>query len=536
MATKTPTRPRRSPLNGALAQRAASIVFRVLVVVVFVGAVSVLAIRQYPRLFFAVAEYLPRKPAVAIANDPSNDEMFFKYGGIGNEANEGLPYKIWAVLPKVCPQLLNAPVPGDKPVLGYRQFGFLFEDGKDVPIGMSRVSLGVGGLGVEQVAINCSVCHVQTYRAPGASQSKLFIGGVANQLNSLAYVRFVSNCAATPGFTDKTLEAMREHFAMKWAERQLYRTVLIPMTLAGINERVRLRYAWTWRRPAWGPGRVDPFNPPKFTYLRQPIDNTIGNSDMMPPWNAKAKEAIPRRPDRPRVLWHWDGLSSDLREVILNSALGDGMTAQGYAAETIERLLRYLRALKSPKASELAGLQVDEALRKRGEDIFNARCANCHGWSGMRFMTIIPRSEVATDPNRMWMWTKNAQVAYNAYDSKGRWDFKHFEHFEGYLAQPLEGIWLTGPYLHNGSVPSLADLLKPAGERSSAFVRGSDELDFERGGYRSPPCGPGTYRGGGFCYDTAQPGNSNVGHDGPEYGTDMSPAERRAVVHYLLTL
>ena len=540
MATDTPS-PRRAMRSSAFAGGFAGFALRLFLLLLIVGAISVMAARRYPLTFLGFAEYMPRTPVAKIPDGPQHDEEFFKYGSIGNEANEGIPYKVWAVMPRVCPQLLTGKVAKDKPARAYGEFGFLFEDGKDSPIGMSRVRLGVGNAGLEQIAINCAVCHVQTFRGAGQAQPTQFVGGVANQLRSQAYFQFISDCTATENFANKTLKAMRDVFGMSWPERQLYNWVIIPMTLAGVDERIRKRFAWTWRRTAWGPGRVDPFNPPKFTYLKQPIDDTVGNSDMMPIWNAAQKETIQIGSQaRPELYWHWDGLSTDLREVVLNSALGDGMTAEGYRAADIDRILRYLRALRSPKAVETAGLVVDEQLRQQGERIFEARCAECHGWQGRRFMTIVPAAEIGTDVNRLDMWTDSANNAYNDYDSKGRWDFSHFRKNQGYLAQPLEGIWLTGPYLHNGSVPTLDDLLRPARERPEAFLRGSDKLDLVKGGYDSPVCRPGaydeTYRISAFCYDTQLRANSNKGHDGPDYGTDLSAGQRRALVHYLLTL
>ncbi|MGI9411506.1 MAG: hypothetical protein ACR2OV_15615 [Hyphomicrobiaceae bacterium] len=549
MAPKSPDETgRRHWQNGDYFWRVFSVALPILVIVAVVAAASVLLIRRQPSIFFTVAEYMPRKMSDPIPDSPDQDEEFFKYGGIGNEANEGLPYRIWAVLPKVCPQLLKTKPPADKPWLAYRQFGFLFEDGHQAPIGMSRVNLGLGGLGVEQIAINCSVCHVQTYRPPGgdASSRQVFVGGVANQLDSQAYVRFISDCTATMDVEAKLLVAMKEQFKQNWLERRLYSTVLIPMTLAGVEDRIRRRFAWTWANPIWGPGRVDPFNPPKFTYLKQPIDGTIGNSDMMPPWNGKRKEEFRKTSGREHILWHWDGLSADLTEVIVNSALGDGMTRQGYEKRTIERLRRYLDGtnaqgqnlpgLVSPSAAQAAGLQIDETLKNQGKATFEQRCAECHGWDGKRFLTIIESNDIATDDNRLKMWTAQATSAYNNYDEGRPWKLDLFKKFDGYLAQPLEGIWLTGPYLHNGSVPTLTDLLKPQAERPKTFVRGSDELDFENGGYRSPTCDPSSYNGAHFCYDTQFEGNRNTGHSGSKYGTDMSPEERRALVHYLLTL
>jgi hypothetical protein len=137
------------------------------------------------------------------------------------------------------------------------------------------------------------------------------------------------------------------------------------------------------------------------------------------------------------------------------------------------------------------------------------------------------------------MWTPAAAAAYNAYDRDGKnpafpWVFSQFQKNDGYLAQPLDGIWLTGPYLHNGSVPTLDDLLKPPAERPRAFLRGLDEIDTVRGGYRAPTCNPVAVASpDGWCFDTARAGNSNEGH---AYGSDLSADERKALVAYLLSL
>ena len=56
-----------------------------------------------------------------------------------------------------------------------------------------------------------------------------------------------------------------------------------------------------YRNPEWGPGRIDPFNPVKFGMLKLPVDQTIGNSDMVPIWNMQARQGMSL---------HWDGLSA----------------------------------------------------------------------------------------------------------------------------------------------------------------------------------------------------------------------------------
>lgn len=96
---------------------------------------------------------------------------------------------------------------------------------------------------------------------------------------------------------------------------------------------------------------------------------------------------------------------------------------------------------------------------------------------------------------------------------------------ESMKAGPLLGIWATGPFLHNGSVPTVYDLLSPPAERPAVFWVGGTEIDTERLGFVSAEA-PGLFR-----FDTRRPGNSNQGHAFPR--TPLAPAQRLAVIEFL---
>lgn len=93
-----------------------------------------------------------------------------------------------------------------------------------------------------------------------------------------------------------------------------------------------------------------------------------------------------------------------------------------------------------------------------------------------------------------------------------------------YKARPLNGIWATAPYLHNGSVLTLYDLLLPAKDRPAKFHLGQNSFDAVKVGLKD--AGP-------FEFDTSLPGNFRDGH---EYGTNMSDKDRLALVEYLKSL
>ena len=99
---------------------------------------------------------------------------------------------------------------------------------------------------------------------------------------------------------------------------------------------------------------------------------------------------------------------------------------------------------------------------------------------------------------------------------------------------PLDGLWLRAPYLHNGSVPTLRDLLEPAAAPPAAFYRGNDVFDPVRVGFvsrrRAEADGKRYFR-----FDTTLPGNGNGGHEGTAYGTELADDDKDALVEYLKT-
>ncbi len=105
-----------------------------------------------------------------------------------------------------------------------------------------------------------------------------------------------------------------------------------------------------------------------------------------------------------------------------------------------------------------------------------------------------------------------------------------------YKVRPLNGIWATPPYLHNGSVPNLYALLSPVAERPKTFYLGNREYDPVNVGYSTEKIA------GGFELDTSIRGNSNSGHEFTNgsgkgiIGPLLTPEERRALVEYLKSL
>ncbi len=451
-----------------------------------------------------------------------SEREWYLYGSIGNENEEGLPYWIWMSLPELFPQHL--PREG-----GYESVGLVWEDGRDTPVGFSKKTIGF-----DRIGINCAVCHSTTYRLHAEDELHVVPGGPSQRFDLQAYLKFLAACGNDPGFTaERILPAVAARTELSWLDKMLYRFLLIPLTRKGLQEQSE-RFAWMDSRPRWGPGRIDPFNPVKFQQLGIAEDQTIGNSDMQALW---------RMGRRGGHSLHWDGLNDSLTEVVQSGAIGDGATHKSLPIARLQKLQAYISDLNPPAYPYKAGL--DRKKMHRGEKVFERLCADCHGHGGARTGDVIPIAEVGTDPQRIQMWTQEAADAYNAYDASLFWSivswfkygssvqFAAFSNNEGYVAEPLDGLWLRAPYLHNGSVATVEELLLPQAQRSTGFFRGYDVYDDTRLGFEST--GPDAEMRG-FLVDTNVVGNSNQGHEGDAYGTALSANDKADLIEYLKSL
>jgi hypothetical protein len=103
-----------------------------------------------------------------------------------------------------------------------------------------------------------------------------------------------------------------------------------------------------------------------------------------------------------------------------------------------------------------------------------------------------------------------------------------------YPARPLEGIWATAPYLHNGSVPTLYHLLLPDRQRPVTFEVGQQDFDPVHVGFEIRPDRIVRHpRRATFVLDTNVPGNLNIGHEGEDYGTNLTHDQRLDLIEYL---
>ena len=171
------------------------------------------------------------------------------------------------------------------------------------------------------------------------------------------------------------------------------------------------------------------------------------------------------------------------------------------------------------------------ARAQAGKVVFDRECARCHA-SELTGQRMALRG-VDTDPERLWTWKREHAVAANNKVKEFGIERKGLVEDEliGYNAVFLDGLWLRAPYLHNGSVPTLRDLLNPPAERPAVFWRGHDVYDPEKVGFFSDR-GHGADEKGSE-HDVTERSNGNGGH---LFGTALPVSDKDVLVEYLKTL
>lgn len=432
----------------------------------------------------------------------------YKYGSIGSEAEGGIPYWVWRVLPDLFPEYLP-----EKPGNGYERFGFIYEEGRNRPIGTS-----IREAPIPLIAVNCAACHTGRVRMSESVEPMIVLGMPAHQLDFLAYQRFFIDAAEDERFNGDTIVAAIKKINPGFSrfDELLYRYYVIPQLKSEVLKRYE-DFRFLDERPDWGPGRVDTFSPYKVHFefdLSQ--DPTIGTADLPTLWNQAVREGMSL---------HWDGNNNSLAERNISAALGAGANEGSLDHDSLQRVADWIRDLPPPAFPG----PIDRTLVEAGRAIYQQQCAACHALDGARVGRVESLDAVGTDRSRADSFNSMLAERMNTYGEGYPWHFTHFRDTDGYANMPLDGVWLRAPYLHNGSVPTLRDLLLPAGQRPKVFYRGYDVYDPERLGFVSS--GAEAERVG-FRFDTSQVGNGNGGH---EYGTSLTEEQIDALLEYLKT-
>ncbi|MCB9683108.1 MAG: hypothetical protein H6733_16710 [Alphaproteobacteria bacterium] len=294
-----------------------------------------------------------------------------------------------------------------------------------------------------------------------------------------------------------------------------------------------------------------------------PLRTEVADSKPMPWWTLRYKtrwladgSIVQGNPIFTNFLWNEIGRGTDLHELedwlVDNRWIADELTVAVFATD----------APRWTDFFEPATIDLDAA--RRGQALFGDHCAACHGtydkaWDAadaaslddvarlatttVHYAAATPVVDVDTDPGR-YQGIPHFGDQLNAL-AISAWMETVVEGQVGYVPPPLDGIWARYPYLHNGSVPTLCDLLTPSEERPTLFWQGPSEdaaTDFDADcvGYPIGDAVPEAWKVPEAAYDTQREGMSNVGHDAMLRDAGGSPVlsaqDRADLVTFLKTL
>jgi hypothetical protein len=268
--------------------------------------------------------------------------------------------------------------------------------------------------------------------------------------------------------------------------------------------------------PASGPGRNDAFGLLSASLLNAPQPYSSIKFGLV--WNVDQRTWV-----------HWDGNTRSPIARNLLASLGLGAPMHGKHGDLDFAMVKRQTDLSEKIRPPRYPFAIDEAAAKRGAPLFEANCNTCHGGpeDDRRLHSV---AEVGTDPHRAEMFTQKLADGFNKFlaelEAEGYQPPKEFgvRSTGKYFAATLKGVWARSPYLHNGSVRTMQQLLTTPADRAKTFHRGSRVYDERNLGYTDE---------GVYVLDTAASGNSNSGHD---YGTNLSSDEKRDLIEYLKTL
>jgi hypothetical protein len=435
----------------------------------------------------------------------------------------------------------------------------------EVPLA-ARIAMPVKNFRLEVGNITCAACHTGvTYDAGGIPTDKVWLGSGNSSLNIDGYFnqiyRGLKLAAADPKHFDAKV---REAYPKMDPEEAATITALLPRIAKEIKKYAPMNRVFPF--PNGGPGLTNgigafkrdahltelyKYNPQEAGFVSIP---DISNRGFRSSLTYDGVYGVPGKPryetiDRARAKdpAHLDDLA--------NLAAFFTYSAMGNTISNIEPNMYKVREIFSDFISELKPAPfpgiIRPALSLRGQAVFRASCAGCHG-TYAPIATGIEHPELLSFPNR---FVEQAKLGTDPYRwdrvdakivkfTKGNVFAKYIDSGEslgGYVAPILSGIWYTAPYLHNGSIPTLQQFMNPE-QRAIRFQLGGHSLDYESVGIRGVRASNGDYLypadyrpwSQPGLYDTREPGHSNKGHERPFVA--MSADDKQALLEYLKLL
>jgi hypothetical protein len=248
--------------------------------------------------------------------------------------------------------------------------------------------------------------------------------------------------------------------------------------------------------------------------------------DPIPWWHLKKKTA----------LYVDAGIKGDFTRPIMQFTMGEpsGEKIKSWEAD-FKDILAYLRTIEPPRYP----WPVDAKLASEGKKVFEQNCAACHGTygpDGKYPNRVVPLEQVGTDPVRIKALTREFRAYFNRtwFAANARAE----EDAVGYVAPPLDGVWASAPYFHNGSVPTVYGVLTSEARPKYFRRTGIKDYDTRDLGLKveslaAPASKDLPAEARRRVIDTTLPGLGNGGHS---FGFHLTEKQKRGVIEYLKTL
>jgi hypothetical protein len=462
-----------------------------------------------------------------------------------------------------------------------------------LPIGLSRLVVTEGRWKGDHIGLTCAACHNAQLNYKG---KRIRIdGGTGNMFDDTGYISALDDAmqatladaakldrlAARMGASSaEAKEALRKRLQAEAAPVHYYRTRVLPTPTHAGPSRIDAISQIVNRLTAVEPGIPENIAMPMAPTKPPFVWNAPQGSWTQ--WRGVQQDPINRNLTETMGVY----MSVDLR----SKTRAEGLFDSNADILNLQRIENALQRLAPPKWPEEVFGKIDGQKARAGEALFAKNCASCHNmwpytWTapnkyGKRFLEVglVPQTYVGTDPGqfddtRPYAFTAQLSpnmpppfegaeimptgVLYRILQeellanalSKLKLSEADSAHLHGYRELPLpppprgvykaaprDGVWATPPFMHNGSVPSLYEVLIPAKERTKKFYVGR-EFDPVKVGLDTSGAS------GKFLLDTSLRGNSNAGHsfeNGPRgngvIGPLLTQEQRWALVEYLKSI
>jgi mono/diheme cytochrome c family protein len=440
----------------------------------------------------------------------------------------------------------------EAPFLGL--FGFLPDRaGRDnphgLPIGFTKTN--VPGLPA-YLGFNCAFCHTGQIAYTDRTTYKRHVlridGAPSMQFNA----RFVKELLEALKVTLEDARKFKRFHAAVTAQDPFYKKKTEDQLRQEVMGTLQTFVARSTLDPLeWGFGRFDALgNGGNAIFLNkypEKLDNfRVANAPVSIPsiWGTTSYARM-----------QWNGTAHNFLARSVAEALSAGASPQGLDLTALQWMEAAVATMEPPPWPDVFP-PIDYDKAHEGQKLYRTKCQRCHEPDERADVPmLVPVADIGTDPLAAMNYANRkvdtgdgprkpaAEVMQELTQQIiAGWLAKHptrtagrnpnrWQNEPGYVARPLVGVWATPPYLHNGSVPNLYQLLSPANARSQCFYVDDREYDPVRVGFLMKRCDfqsklddPST----GFELDTARLGNYNSGHEFTNYdneGRAFTPEE-----------